>query len=179
MYSLSSLQGLEGFFQDVETSGSFPRSKVLNKDFVLASGKIAEALQIPEDSRVLFINRLRFINDIPFLVSRTYLSMSRIPEQFLEEDFVNQSLYALLENKYGYEISYSRRVIEAVLADEKTAKLLTINRGGSLIKTTTISYFSDDQPFEFDIGYHRGDLARFEMHVFRNSDEKIKLLLNQ
>ena len=177
-YSLHTLQGLKGFFQDVETAGSLPRSKLLEKEITRASGKISQALEVPEDSPVLFINRLRFIDDVPFLISRTYLALNRIPEQFQEEDFENQSLYALLEEKYGYEISHSRRFLEATQASQDEAKLLTINPGDSLVLTRSITYFQDGTPFEYDIGLHRGDRARFEINVFKNSDEKIKLLLN-
>ena len=176
-YSLHTLEGLKGFFQDVETAGSFPRSKMLEKEITLASGKISQALQVPEGSPVLFINRLRFIDDVPFLISRTYLALNRIPVQFQEEDFETQSLYALLEEKYGYEISYSQRFLEATHATRNEAKLLTINQGDSLLLTRTITYFQDGLPFEYDIGLHRGDRARFEINVFRNSEEKIKLVV--
>lgn len=177
-YSLHTLEGLKGFFQDVETSGSLPKSKLLEKETTLASGAIAQALQIPEDSPVLFINRLRFIDDMPFLISRTYLAMNRIPVEFIKEDFENQSLYALLEDKYGYRIAHSRRFLEATVANKTEAKLLTINPGDSLVLTRTIAYFDGGIPFEYDVGLHRGDQTRFEINVFRNSEEKIKLLLS-
>lgn len=176
-FSFHSLQGLKGFFQDVETAGSLPSTKLLKKEHTLASGKISQALDISDGSPVLFINRLRFIDDVPFLISRTYLAISRIPKEFQEEDFETQSLYALLEEKYGYQISHSQRFIEATNASQNEAKLLTINPGDSLVLTRTTTYFQDGTPFEYDIGLHRGDRARFEINVFRNSDEKIKLLV--
>lgn len=178
-YSLHTLQGLRGFFQDVETTGSLPSTKLLKNEITLASGKISQFLELPDGSPVLFINRLRFIDDIPFLISRTYLAINRIPEKFQDEDFETQSLYALLEEKYGYEISYSRRFLEAAPARKDEAKLLTINPGDSLVLTRTTTYFRDGTPFEYDIGLHRGDRARFEINVFRNSDEKIKLVLSE
>jgi len=176
-FSFHSLQGLKGFFQDVETVGSLPSSKILKKELTLASGKISHALDISDGSPVLFISRLRFIDDVPFLISRTYLAITRIPQEFQEEDFETQSLYALLEEKYGYEISHSQRFIEATNASQNEDKLLTINPGDSLILTRTTTYFQDGTPFEYDIGLHRGDRARFEINIFKNSDEKIKLLV--
>ena len=178
-YSFHTLQGLKGFFQDVETSGSLPRSELLEKEITLASGKIAKALEIPEGEPVLFINRLRFIDDVPFLISRTYLALNRIPEEFFEEDLENQSLYTLLEEKYGFNISYSQRFLEATHASQGEAKKLTIDEGDSLVLTRTITYFQDGTPFEYDIGLHRGDRTRFEIKVFRNSDEKIKLVYSE
>ena len=178
-FSFRSLQGLKGFFQDVETAGSLPSSKILKKEFTLASGKISQALSIPDGSPVLFINRLRFIDDVPFLISRTYLAITRISKEFQEEDFENQSLYALLEEKYGYEISYSQRFLEATHASQGEAKLLTINPGDSIVLTRSITCFQDGTPFEYDIGLHRGDRARFEINVFRNSEEKLKLVLTK
>ena len=163
----------------METAGSLPRSELLEKDITLASGKIARALEIPEGTPVLFINRLRFIDDVPFLISRTYLALNRIPEEFQEEDFENQSLYALLEEKYGYEISCSQRFLEATHASQGEAKLLTINPGDSIVLTRSITCFQDGTPFEYDIGLHRGDRARFEINVFRNSEEKLKLVLSK
>lgn len=176
-YNLPTLPGFPGFFQAVESAGNLPKSQLLEKKTVNVSGKIAQALQIPDDSPAFYINRLRFIDDEPFLISWTYLPLSRIPAQLLGEDLENQSLYALLEEKYKYELGHSRRVIEAVLADKEEAKLLTIKQGASLLRTRTITYYKSGDPFEYDVGLHRGDRARFEIKISRNSDEKLKLHL--
>ncbi len=178
-FSLHTLQGLKGFYQAVESAGNYPKSQVLEKFTLSVSGKIAQALDVPENSSAFFINRLRFIDDEPFLISRTYLPLQQIPAQLFEEDLENQSLYALLEEKYGYEISHSQRAIEAAVANKKEARLLSINPGDALIQTRTITYYKNGSPFEYDLGLHRGDRARFEIKVYRNEEERLKLHLTR
>lgn len=176
-FSFQTLRGFPGFFQAVESAGSLPKSKLLEKKTMKVSGKIAKALQVPDDSSVFFINRLRFIDDEPFLLSRTYLPLDRIPMQLLGEDLENQSLYALLEEKYKYELGHSQRAIEAIQANKEEAKLLTIKPGDILIRTRTITSYISGEPFEYDIGLHRGDRTRFEIRISRDSDEKLQLHL--
>lgn len=177
-YNFPILERFTGFFQAVESAGDLPRSQLLEKRTINVSGKIAQALHIPEKSPAFFIRRLRFVDDQPFLISRTYLPMSRIPDQLLGEDLENQSLYRILEEKYGYELSYSQRALEAVLASREQARLLNINRGDSLILTHSVTYYKSGAPFEYDVGFYRGDRAQFEIKIFRDSEEKLKLYLS-
>jgi GntR family transcriptional regulator len=177
-FKMTMHRGFRGFYQAVENAGNLPKTKVLDKMNLTVSGKIAQALELEDNQPAFFIHRLRFIDDEPFLISRTYLPLDRIPDELLEEDFESQSLYALLEDKYGLKISYSNRAIEVVIASKNEARLLGINKGDGLILTRTITYFTDGSPFEYDVGVHRGDMARFEVMLYRDDEDKFKLHLS-
>ncbi len=172
--SRHTLRRLRGFFRDVRDEGLVLKSKILDLDFIQVFGKISKILQIEEGASVLFMNRLRYINDEPMVISRTYVPVNHIPSELANEDLENNFLYEILEDKYGYEISRSHRIVEATTATKDEASLLNINKGVGLILVKTTSYLKDNTPFEYDIGLHRGDRIRFELDVYQEQANHIK-----
>jgi GntR family transcriptional regulator len=173
--SRHTLRRLRGFFRDVRDEGLTPKSKVLEMKFIQTFGKISSILQVEEGASVLFLNRLRYIDNEPMVISRTYVPINHIPPQLADEDLENNSLYEIIEKKYGYEITHSHRIIEAAVATKEEANLLNINIGDGLILIRTISYLKDNTPFEYDIGLHRGDRIRFEIDVYQEKTENFNL----
>jgi len=169
------LRKLRGFFRDVTDEGLTTKSKVLEIGFIQICGRISNLLQVTEGSTVLFLNRLRYINNEPVVISRTYIPINIISPQLANEDFENNSFYEIIENKYGYKITHSHRIIEAAVATQEEAKLLDIHSGDGLILIRTTSFLKDKTPFEYDIGLHRGDKIRFEIDVVEEHNENYNL----
>lgn len=162
----SLVQNLTGFYQDMVARGLTPATQVLEQSLVLASKKVAEKLNLAPDSQVIKIERRRFVNDEPILLVTTYIPYEACPE-LLNEDLTQQSLYALLEEKYGLEIARGHRTLEAVAANEYEARLLNIEENAPLILLHSVSYLRDGRPIEYYHAVHRGDRSRFEVELFR------------
>jgi GntR family transcriptional regulator len=79
----------------------------------------------------------------------------------------HQSLYALLEGKYGIPILYGRRSVEAILADTDAAESLGLEVGAPILLLRSTSYSEDGRPVEHFVAQHRGDLSRFEVNLVR------------
>ncbi len=162
----SLVQHLTGFYEDMVALGLKPSTKVLEQEVVSAPLKIADALGLEEGEPVVMIDRLRFVDDEPILLVITYVPYKLCPE-LIDEDLSTQSLYAILEKKYGLELVYGRRTLEAVAATKEEANLLEIEEGDPIILLRSISYLKDGQPIEYFKAKHRGDRSRFEVELVR------------
>jgi len=162
----SLVQHLTGFYEDTVALGLKPSTKVLQQEVIPAPPKIAEALGLNEGDPVIVIDRLRFVDGEPIVLVVTYVPYRICPE-LVSEDVSTQSLYAILEDKYGLELAYGRRTLEAVAATKEEAKLLDMEEGDPIVLLKSISYLKDGGPIEYFKARHRGGRSRFEVELFR------------
>ncbi|UCG26393.1 MAG: GntR family transcriptional regulator [Chloroflexota bacterium] len=121
----SLFQELTGFYQDMAAKGHKPTSKVLKQKIVSASSRIAACLRLAPEAAVIQIDRLRYVQDEPIVFVSTYLPHALCPK-LLVADFTEQSLYQFLEQEYGMVIARGRRILEAGLANQYEAELLSV-----------------------------------------------------
>lgn len=160
------VQKLTGFYQDMVERGLKPGTKVLHQNVNPSSDKVAHFLNIQPGEKVIDIQRLRFINDEPIQLVTTYIPYEICPS-LASVDLSNRSLYEYLENECGVFIAKGRRYIEAVLANDYEAELLSIDRGAPLLMLDSISFSDNDRPVEYYHALHRGDRSRFEVELLR------------
>jgi len=175
----SLIQKLTGFYQDMVERGFTPVTKVLHHEIEPAKPQVASRLGLEAGTPVFNIERLRFVNDEPIVLVRTYLPYALCPG-LAHVDLSNRSLYAVLEEQFGIVPAYGRRTIEAVAADEREAGLLSVNIGAPLIFLQSVSYLQDGTPIEYFHALHRGDRSRFEVSLVRVQEpNEIKIVVGQ
>jgi len=162
----SLVQSLTGFYEDMIARGLTPVTQVLEQRLIPVSKKVAAMLNLEEGDQVIKIDRLRSVGNEPILIVTTFIPHQICPA-LLEEDFSNQSLYAVLEDKYKIEIARGRRTLEAISASEEDARLLGIEEGDPLVLLKSVSYLEDGSPIEYFEAKHRGDRSRFEVELIR------------
>jgi GntR family transcriptional regulator len=162
----SLVQKLTGFYQDMVDRGFAPITKVLEMKVVSASNMLAEQLNLTVGEQVMKIDRLRFVNGEPIVYVTTYLPYAACPA-LLNENLTNQSLYAILEEKFGLQIVRGRRTLEAMAANDQDAKLLRITAGSPIVLLKSVSYLKDGHPIEYYEAKHRGDRSQFEVELIR------------
>lgn len=163
------IQKLTGFYQDMIERGHTPGTKVLHQRTVGANEKIAKFLEIKPGSKVIDIQRLRFIDKEPIQLVTTYIPYALCPD-LISVDLTHGSLYNYLEEAYGIFLARGRRYIESVLCNEIEATLLEIEKGAPLLMLDSVSYAENGQPVEYYHALHRGDRSRFEVELVRVRD---------
>ncbi|MCS6828029.1 MAG: GntR family transcriptional regulator [Caldilinea sp.] len=159
-------QKLTGFYQDMSERGLRIITQVLIQEVTPAPTQVARQLEIPAETPVVHLHRLRFVEGEPILLVTSYLPHALCPG--LEHvDLRNRSLYAYLEQTYGLVIARGRRRIGAVAADGEQAHLLGIDPGSPLLSLYSVSYLADDTPIEYYHAVHRGDRSQFEVELVR------------
>lgn len=162
----SLFQSLNGLHEDVTARGGTLTNRVRRLERESASGPVAAELELGEGEPVIALERLRFVDGVPWVLVTTYMPYELCP-QLLEEDMSERSLYALIEEEYGIYISYGRRSIEAVPAAPAIAEQLQMEEGDPVLMLRSTSYAEDNRPIEHFVAYHRGDHTRFEVTLAR------------
>jgi GntR family transcriptional regulator len=164
------VQKLTGFYQDMVDRGLRTNTQVLHHRVVPCTDKVAEFLQISPGTKIIDINRLRFVEDTPLQLVNSFVPFDLCPK-LADVDLTDRSLYGFLERECGIFITRGRRYIEAVAANEAEAKLLQIDRGAPLVMLDSISYMENGKPIEYYHALHRGDRSRFEVELLRTRNQ--------
>lgn len=147
------------FTEEMSNSGWRPTSQVLSFGITTADIKMAEALHLNTEEKVISLRRLRLADGVPMAIE-----CSRIPVHFcpdLVETFdPHSSLYKTLSEKYGINIAVTEEVAEAAVADAEEARLLKIHKGSPVFNFVRTSYVGNGKPVEYVNSTYRGDRYR-------------------
>lgn len=153
------LTNMLSFTKEMSLKGLSHSTRVLDLRVVPIEPRLSEIFG--EACReVVRLERLRFVEGTPAVVVTTYIPRDIAPD-IERENLEQRSLYELIETKYGHEISYGRRVVEAVNASGEDAALLQVEKGAAIQLIKTTGYLSDNRPFEYSIARYRGDFNSF------------------
>ena len=167
--SQSLVQSLTGLHEDVAAMGRTLRSEVRRQQVEAADPDVAARLDVPEGTAVVVVERLRFVDDEPWVYTVSHVPATLAPD-LVDQDLREQSLYGLLERRYGLRLTRSRRGVEAHSAGGAMARDLGIARNAPVLKLTNVSFGADNRPVETFVAYHRGDRSRFEVELERAAD---------
>ena len=145
----------EQFPQDAELRTEFIERRILKQE-----ERVAQALGLPAHAPILFIRRLRFVDERPVMVCDVHMAAKRFPD-LDKKMFVRGSLYATLEEKYGFRIERSERRVEAEdVVDQAVAELLQVPLFSPILLLTGLTFVEGEvQPIELMTAYVRERVA--------------------
>jgi GntR family transcriptional regulator len=155
--------------EDIKARGMTASNRVILSEPVSADKNTAKKLRINENEPVLKLKRVFFANDVPINLTTTYLPLTIFPG-LEKHDFSKESLYAVIENKYGIKITHAVRTLEAILADSESAELLKIKQGQPLILFSCVTYgevYGKEKIIEAFKCLYRSDMHKFYINQVR------------
>lgn len=156
---------LEPFNEQVSRLGKEPSTKVLDFRQGAAPANVAEALGLQPNDPIIFLQRLRYADDMPIVLVKTYLPMS-LSGILKNCDFTKESLYHVMGNHGpAYKVHHIRRIVEAIQAPESIAQLLECQIDVPLLFFTSTGYTAENVPVEYSRAYYRGDCNKFEITI--------------
>jgi GntR family transcriptional regulator len=158
------VRSLTGLYKEVRERGSVLRSDVRRIEIVAADDAVASALELTPGAPVVVLERLRFVDGEPWVLVINHLPADLAPG-LADEDFREQSLYELLQSKYGVQITRGKRTVEASVASVMLARNLGVSPGDAILILRSVVYGADGRPVETFVAYHRGDRSRFEVEL--------------
>lgn len=164
----SLVQSLTGLFEDVAARGGHLRSDVRRLEVEPADDATARALEIEPGAPVVVIDRLRFVDDEPWVLTVTHIPAQLVPG-LVHHDLREESLYAVMENEFGVRLVRGRRSVEAAVASPQLAQALGIAKGAPMLVLRSVSTGIDERPVEAFVAFHRGDRSRFEVELQRQA----------
>ncbi|MGQ9840921.1 MAG: GntR family transcriptional regulator [Anaerolineae bacterium] len=153
------LHALSGFSQDVRARGGHPASRVLEARVIPASLEVAAALRIMPNAEVVVLARLRLADGVPLAIETAHLPLALVPD-LLSHDFATESLYNVLETRYGLLLTQAEQTIEAALANTREIELLELTPPAAVLRMQRLT-LADSVPVEYVLSTYRGDCYKF------------------
>jgi GntR family transcriptional regulator len=158
---------LESFNTEMISKGLTPHTKVLAVKKIEGPHEANDRLCVPLNMPILYLSRLRSVDNIPLVYVETFLSFEKYGK-IMDVDLSVNSLYDSLEEINHVRVSSVRREIEAINAPRREAELLRISKNQAISLVKTVSYPENSpDPVEFSIARYRGDLNKFSVDVYR------------
>lgn len=129
----------------------------------VVSPHYANLLQVNENEELIYLKRIRYLNNQPMFYLEHYIRPI-IPIEAYEEDEAFSSVQKLLKEKVGIEFSEVEDEIEAVIVDPYIAGALQIASDSAVLKGTRLSYTEEEMPVEVNIFYINTDNWKYYSH---------------
>ncbi len=157
---------LTGFTEDIRARGQRPGTKVLSASMDPADEVVAERLRINPGQLIFCVQRLRLADAEPLAIEKSHINFIGC-ERLLEDDLGQNSLYRLLETKYGQPLMEAEQELEAGLIGNEEASLLNVSIGGPALFIRRTTYTERDQPIEYAKSVYCGSKYTFYTNMRR------------
>ena len=138
------------FTDHMKEQGKNPSTKVLSFEILESTNYFAENLGISPGEKMIKITRLRFTDELPMMLERTYLPMKEFAE--LTEDMVTKKpLYEIFRENYGEIIKVADEEFSAGLLSDREAQLLEVPINSACLKLLRTTYNNDNRVIEFTL----------------------------
>ncbi|HIS69303.1 MAG TPA: GntR family transcriptional regulator [Candidatus Gallacutalibacter stercoravium] len=126
---------------------------------------VARELRLAPHEQACWLERVRCAGEHggPVVYSVTYLRNDR--SLSLDAQDYQQSLYRLLEERYGITIVRGRDVLEAVAATRAVADFLGVSEGAPVFKRTRRTFDRAGDPVEYSVCYYPGDKYKYSVEL--------------
>jgi GntR family transcriptional regulator len=158
---------LLGFTETVLQQGGTVTSDVFDQSVIPAPEQAARELGIPLEEPVVRVGRLRRVDGVPLLLESSFVPRT-LCEGLEHEDLSSQSLYALLERKYGLRLKGARQTVEARSANDYEQQLFDVGTAMTMICLEGATYNDQDRAVEYFRAMYRGDRFKLAVESCRN-----------
>ncbi|GKX30559.1 GntR family transcriptional regulator [Vallitalea longa] len=158
-------QKAESFNSEMLRNGYTPSTKVLDFKVVTATPEVASALNLAPNTDVIYLKRLRFVNNEPLKISQTYLPYS-FCKHILDNNMNEESLYSILSSNINTKVYKVVKEMEAVVPTKEDCELLEINKTTAIQLFHAKGYNKFETPVEYTVSRFRGDKNLFSVEQF-------------
>ncbi|MDU2491216.1 GntR family transcriptional regulator [uncultured Clostridium sp.] len=135
-------------------------SKVLDFKVINADKEVADILKIEEGDFIYFIHRVRYVDNDPMVIERTYMPLSIIPGIKMTD--IEGSIYSYIKGKLGLKIQSAHSTIRARKSEELDRKYLKLTEYEPIIEVERVAYLESGKAFEYSFARHRYDKYEFK-----------------
>jgi len=154
------ISGFGSFSEDIKARGLVPSSQTLQFKEIKPESEVRERLRLAEGEQVYLLKRLRLANDEPVAVETAYLPCHFCPG-LLSENLNNNSLYAILREKYKIVPTWADAEIEATAAAKEEAFLLKLKVGKPVLAASRVTFAANYEVIETVYSVYRGERFTF------------------
>lgn len=134
-------------------------AKVIDFQRVVAEGNLAETMQCPEGTPLYYVERLRLVDGLRFVVEYSYFNKDVIP--YLSREIAAASIYQYIAKDLKLQIGYVDRVIKADRLGPKDAELLGLKEGDPALISVNWAMLKSGAIFDYSIDIHNYQHTKF------------------
>jgi GntR family transcriptional regulator len=142
------------------------RNEVRATMTVSAPPSVANRLQLSPGEPVVFIERLRYLGDLPLSLDMTYL-VPDIGEAVLAHSLETNDIFALIEQVTDQRLGSANLAVEAVPADAHSAAILQVPDGAAVLLLERLTHLADGRPVDLEYIRMRGDRITLRGNLVR------------
>ena len=147
-YSHPAGGNLLSFAESLRLQGLSFSTKVIEKIIVPAEESMSDKLHIPKGSPVLFLKRLRYVDDEPALLMESRMSLRTCPG-LDNYDFSKITLFSAIEECTGKKIGYAKQWHGARVAGRERGDLLRCDELSPVLNIDQVCYLENNIPAEW------------------------------
>jgi GntR family transcriptional regulator len=142
------------------------RNEVRAAMTVSAPPSVANRLRLSPGERVVFIERLRYLGDLPLSLDMTYLTPD-VGNQVLDRELEVNDVFALIEQVTGHRLGAADLAVEAVSADAHSAAILQVPNEAPLLLLERLTHLDDGRPVDLEYIRMRADRITLRGNLVR------------
>ncbi|MDP7369707.1 MAG: GntR family transcriptional regulator [Nitrospinota bacterium] len=143
--------------------------RLLSIDEVTAAPDVEEFFDLPDNSRLTRIRRLKMSGDSPYCYTMNFLP-SILANKVERNDILNQSMFDIIKKRLRIHIGKINQAFEARTADNEVAEHLKIGLLDPVLYVETFVYGTDGEPIEFSQIYYQGSQHKYSIELLSNGD---------
>lgn len=161
------LQSKTRFTQTLHDLGMSTNCDVVKNTVIEAPKGIADALGLPPMSNVLWIETLRYAEEVPLCIISHFLPYTPFGESM--GNYKGGSLHEALTDQFG-PLLRRESLVTAVLASEDDARLLRVMYGQPVLRVKSLNLLEENEtPVEYAITRFRADLIQLRIDLNEKS----------
>ncbi len=157
---------LTDFVEDMTAAGLHATSRVTLMCEEPASEMVAALLGLAPGMTIVRLDRLRLGDDQPIAFDTTYLP-ARYGKLLDTDRLTRETIYHLLESRYGIAVTSGTFLIESAEASRDLARHLQVKPGAALLVVRRTSYTADGDTVYYQTRSYRADRVRFRLGLTR------------
>ncbi len=160
---------LVGFSQKMNAAGVSPTTRILAVNVTQPSAEAATALQIDSTAKIVEVERLRLLRDVPFVIHTAVLPYPRF-ESVLDYDLERGRMTEYLQTATGFNLDRAEETILACPAGVQETRLLQIPENYPVLIVRGTTYTTDGLPVRYSIARYHAGIVRLRTTQERGRD---------
>lgn len=153
-----------------QTSGLTEEAKRLGRELKTIYAKLStvrsdEVVFLPEDTELsddeelYLVERLRYLDDDPFVVEYSYYRKKYIP--YLNQEIIDNSIYSYIKQAVNLNLGFADKLISCEACPKNQAKNLRLKENAPVLVLQDEAYLNTGDIFNFSKLYYHPDISFF------------------
>lgn len=170
---------LRGSINDLIVNGLKTQEvKVLSINRIKPPKKVSKFLRIKEDEEVIQVRRTRNANNLPVSYIINYLPLET-GVKIKEEDLQKYPMLQILRDQVGIPLSGGIQYIEAIVADNDIASVLSVSMASPILFIETLVFEKVKKPVEFVQTFIRPDRYKYSVKLSMKKGPKNEVIVTR